>query len=106
MVRKNITVDADTFNGSLTKKSILCILLSVFSITEIHYTWIYKSNLPSSIQTITILSGLIFLVFVAYTLYCSKRENLFRSIERISQLHWGCQIWLLNVGSIPAKFAS
>jgi hypothetical protein len=30
--------------------------------------------------------------FFAYSVYCSSRENLFRSIAKIAELHWGRQI--------------
>lgn len=33
-----------------------------------------------------------FLGYLAYTVYCSAREDLFQSIARISELHWGRQI--------------
>ncbi len=32
------------------------------------------------------------LAFLAYTVYCSSRENLLRTIGRISEFHWGRQI--------------
>ncbi len=30
--------------------------------------------------------------FLAYSIHCSARENLFRSVARIAELHWGRQI--------------
>lgn len=33
-----------------------------------------------------------FAAFTGYSLYCSRHENLFRSIGKIGQLHWGRQI--------------
>ena len=33
-----------------------------------------------------------FLGFLSYTIYCSSREDLFASIQKISQLHWGRQV--------------
>jgi hypothetical protein len=35
---------------------------------------------------------IVFLLFTGYSIYCSKRESIFRSIERIARLHWGRQI--------------
>lgn len=34
----------------------------------------------------------VFVGFLAYSIYCSSRENLFRSIGVITTLHWGRQI--------------
>jgi len=33
-----------------------------------------------------------FLGFTGYSAYCSVRENLFRSITKMAELHWGRQI--------------
>lgn len=30
--------------------------------------------------------------FLAYTVYCSSRENLFKTVGKMSELHWGRQI--------------
>lgn len=30
--------------------------------------------------------------FVAYSAYCSAHENLFRTVEKINEYHWGRQI--------------
>jgi hypothetical protein len=35
---------------------------------------------------------LAFLAFTAYSIYCSGRENIFRTIRTMARLHWGRQI--------------
>jgi hypothetical protein len=35
---------------------------------------------------------LAFALFLAYTIFCSARENLFVSMRSIAQLHWGRQV--------------
>jgi hypothetical protein len=35
---------------------------------------------------------LAFLAFTAYSIYCSGRENIFRTIKSMARLHWGRQI--------------
>jgi hypothetical protein len=35
---------------------------------------------------------LAFLAFTAYSIYCSSRENIFRTIKSMARLHWGRQI--------------
>lgn len=37
---------------------------------------------------------LAFITFTGYSIYCSGRENLFRSIGSIAKLHWGRQVGL------------
>ena len=32
------------------------------------------------------------LCFLAYSIYCSSRENFFRSVGEIARLHWGRQV--------------
>ena len=34
----------------------------------------------------------IFFSFLAYSYYCSRKENFFKSVIRIGKLHWGRQI--------------
>ena len=31
-------------------------------------------------------------VFLAYSVYCSAKENIFRTIRKIAEFHWGRQI--------------
>ncbi len=35
---------------------------------------------------------LAFIIFFAYSVYCSTQENFFRSLRSIASLHWGRQI--------------
>lgn len=35
---------------------------------------------------------LAFLLFTGYSIYCSGRENIFRTIRTMARLHWGRQI--------------
>jgi hypothetical protein len=35
---------------------------------------------------------LAWLGFTAYSLYCSRKENIFRTVGKINQFHWGRQI--------------
>lgn len=35
---------------------------------------------------------LIFLSFFGYTIYCSTKENFFKSIKQMSQMYWGWQV--------------
>ncbi len=37
---------------------------------------------------------LIYISFLLYSIYCSRRENIIRSVKSITQLHWGRQICL------------
>jgi hypothetical protein len=39
-----------------------------------------------------VLVWAVFAAFLAYSAYCSAREDLFRSIGEIARLHWGRQI--------------
>jgi hypothetical protein len=39
-----------------------------------------------------IIVWLAFLLFTAYSIYCSGRENIFKTIRTMTRLHWGRQI--------------
>lgn len=38
------------------------------------------------------IAWLVFLGFLAYSIYCSRKENFFKSVKRIGNMHWGRQI--------------
>jgi hypothetical protein len=44
------------------------------------------------LAAVKLLVWLAFAGFLSYSIYCSAREDLVRSIERIAELHWGRQI--------------
>lgn len=33
-----------------------------------------------------------FILFTVYSIYCSRKENIFKSIGSMAQLHWGRQV--------------
>ena len=40
------------------------------------------------------ITWLIFFGFFGYTIYCSRKENFYKSIKRISEMYWGWQVGL------------
>ena len=38
------------------------------------------------------ITWLIFFSFLSYTIYCSRKENFFKSIKRMSKMYWGWQV--------------
>lgn len=54
---------------------------------------------------VKLLVWIVYLGFLGYSLYCSSRENLFRTIRKMSELHWGRQIGAdLYLGLLLALF--
>ncbi len=48
---------------------------------------------------------LIWLGFLGYSIYCSTRENIFRTVKSMASFHWGRQIGLdLYLGLVLAMF--
>ena len=37
---------------------------------------------------------LLFFSFLGFTIYCNSKENFFKSIKRMSEMHWGRQVGL------------
>ncbi len=63
--------------------------------------WALSSNwhagllsLRGPLMPVKLLVWAAFLGFLTYTVYCSSRENLFLSVRKIAELHWGRQIGL------------
>jgi hypothetical protein len=48
--------------------------------------------LSTPLEPVKVAVWTAFLLFLAYTIYCSSRENLVVSVRGIAQLHWGRQI--------------
>jgi len=52
-----------------------------------------------------LIAWLLFLMFLAYSVYCSRRENIFRTIRSIYPFHWARQIGIdLYLGLVCALF--
>lgn len=46
----------------------------------------------SYLLTAQYCTGAVWLVFTAYSVYCSTRESLFKTMKKMAALHWGRQI--------------
>jgi hypothetical protein len=54
------------------------------------HTAIFRFDGPMGLAKIAV--WLIFLLFTGYSIYCSGRENIFKTIKSMARLHWGRQI--------------
>ena len=64
-----------------------------FAITAVAFSW--HDDLLKFGGTMGVLKGLVwlaFILFTGYSMYCSSRENIFKSIGRIAEFHWGRQV--------------
>ena len=50
--------------------------------------FVSRSALPAG----KYLAWAAFIAFLAYSIYCSSRENIFRSVASMAKFHWGRQI--------------
>jgi len=50
--------------------------------------FVSRSALPAG----KYLAWVAFIAFLAYSIYCSSRENIFRSVASMAKFHWGRQI--------------
>ena len=51
---------------------------------------IFVFNGPNAFAKIAI--WIVYLAFLVYSIYCSTRENLFRTAAKMNRFHWGRQI--------------
>ena len=75
------------------QKNFLWVIFIVFTITAIvtkKDTSVFISHGQYGFGKY-ILWGLFF-SFLGYTIYCSRKENFFKSIKRISEMYWGWQV--------------
>lgn len=65
----------------------------VFVFAAITFSWhdgIFQFNGATGIGKGLVWAA--FLLFTGYSMYCSSKENLFKSISRMAQLQWGRQV--------------
>ena len=77
------------------KKNLLWVIFIVFAIMGFvtkKDTSIFISHGPYPFGKYII--WLIFLGFLGFTIYCSKKENFFKSIKRLNEMYWGRQVGL------------
>lgn len=68
-------------------------IFATFFICAVTFNWhpdLFRFSMPAA--PFKALIWVAFLSFLAYSVYCSRRENIFRSIASIGELHWGRQI--------------
>lgn len=89
------------------RKNLLWIAFFVFVFCAIYFNWhenIFTYEKPLDIGKFAFWAA--FIGFTAYSIYCSSKEDLFKTMKVMSGLHWGRQIGIdLYIGiSILAFF--
>ena len=86
----------------LLKKNLLWVIFIAFAIMALATkkdASIFISHSPYGIGKY--ITWLLFFSFLGYTIYCSKKENFFKSIKRMSEMYWGWQVGIdLYIGLI------
>lgn len=68
-------------------------VFAAFVATAVGFGWhpaMFRFDGPMGLAKLAV--WLAFLLFTAYSIYCSGRENIFRTVRTMSRLHWGRQI--------------
>ena len=68
-------------------------VFAAFVACAIGFEWhaaLFRFDRPMGLAKIVV--WLAFLLFTAYSIYCSGRENIFKTIKTMARLHWGRQI--------------
>ena len=84
----------------------LWVIFFIFSITAIYFHEgepIFLSN--GAYSWGKVMTWIMFISFLAYSIYCSKKENIFKTIKTISPLYWTRQIGIdLYIGVLITAF--
>lgn len=88
------------------KRNALWIVFFMFVFTAIYFhegEALFRSQSAYPIGKIIV--WLVFACFLAYSIYCSSQENIFKTIKEISPLHWARQIGIdLYIGLFITSF--
>jgi hypothetical protein len=79
--------------GRQLQKSLPWLAFALFAGCALLFGWsealfVSRGALPAG----KYLAWAAFITFLAYSVYCSSRENIFRSVASMAKLHWGRQI--------------
>lgn len=68
-------------------------IYTVFVVLALYFGWHPDLlNFSGDLALVKVLIGITYLGFLAYSSYCSMRENIFKTIAKMARLHWGRQI--------------
>ena len=66
---------------------------ALFFVSALYLNWHERMfEFGAQLGTLKLAVWAALVCFLAYSVYCSSREDLFRSIREIGKLHWGRQI--------------
>jgi hypothetical protein len=86
----NLTINIKRYE---TLKLLFWGVFAIFFICALGFGWhdkMFVVNSPLSAGKYIVWA--IFLGFLSYSIYCSSKENLFKTIGKIAEFHWGRQI--------------
>lgn len=87
-------------------KNLLWAAFAIFVFCALYFEWhaeLFTVSKPS--HTGKVVFGAAFVIFTVYSLYCSSKENLFKTVGVMSRLHWGRQIGIdLYIGLSVTAF--
>jgi hypothetical protein len=87
-------------------KNLLWPAFAIFVGSALYFGWhadLFTVSKPSDAGKVVFWVA--FVIFTAYSIYCSTKENLFKTIGVMSRLHWGRQIGLdLYIGLTITAF--
>ncbi len=88
------------------QKNLLWLIFTVFVFCAFYFNWhnqLFTYNAPIDVGKYLI--WLVFIGFTMYTIHCSSKENLFKTIKRMSEWFWGWQIGIdLYIGLFLSVF--
>jgi hypothetical protein len=90
----------------MSRKTLLSVGFAVFVLCALYFGWhdnLWTVRKPIDAGKFVFWAA--FAAFAAYSIYCSSRENLFKTLGTVTGLHWGRQIVLdLYIGISISAF--
>lgn len=77
----------------MSKNTIFWGVYALLAVAAFYFNWHADLfSFAGELGMIKLGIWVIYIAFLIYTIYCSRRENIFRSVISITKFHWGRQI--------------
>ena len=77
----------------MSVKNVSWAVYAAFVAVALYFNWhLSPFSFDGRLGGLKLLVWAVYLAFLVYSVYCSSKENIFRTVRKIAEYHWGRQI--------------